>query len=46
MDGSLGVRVAYCLAARGTFATGKAFGCRMAAFGMIWNIDYVIHPEG
>ncbi|MDA5158699.1 hypothetical protein QE248_05225, partial [Klebsiella pneumoniae] len=20
--------------------------CRMAAFGMIWNIDYVIHPEG
>ncbi|MGR7980075.1 hypothetical protein ACU6IP_07430, partial [Klebsiella pneumoniae] len=25
---------------------GKAFGCRMAAFGMIWNIDYVIHPEG
>ncbi|MCL0296396.1 hypothetical protein M2T30_28080, partial [Escherichia coli] len=23
-----------------------AFGCRMAAFGMIWNIDYVIHPEG
>ncbi|EPL2540535.1 hypothetical protein [Klebsiella pneumoniae] len=31
--------MACCLAARGTFATGKAFG-------MIWNIDYVIHPEG
>ncbi|HBT4806875.1 TPA: hypothetical protein MB359_001276 [Klebsiella variicola subsp. variicola] len=39
-------RLGVCLAARGTFATGKAFGCRMAAFGMIWNIDYVIHPEG
>ncbi|EPH0538144.1 hypothetical protein ACTVQ6_19995 [Klebsiella pneumoniae] len=38
--------MACCLAARGTFATGKAFGCRMAAFGMIWNRDYVIHPEG
>ncbi|MEX7604148.1 hypothetical protein AB6V52_24020, partial [Klebsiella pneumoniae] len=28
--------MACCLAARGTFANGKAFGCRMAAFGMIW----------
>ncbi|MDP1165969.1 hypothetical protein, partial [Klebsiella pneumoniae] len=30
--------MACCLAARGTFAPGQAFGCRMAAFGMIWNI--------
>ncbi|BDO04409.1 hypothetical protein KAM644c_38760 [Klebsiella quasipneumoniae subsp. quasipneumoniae] len=30
----------------GPSATDDAFGCRMAAFGMIWNIDYVIHPEG
>ncbi|WP_218804485.1 hypothetical protein [Klebsiella quasipneumoniae] len=38
--------MACCLAARGTSATGDAFGCRMAAFGIIWNIDYVIRPEG
>ncbi|UMX91536.1 hypothetical protein MJ579_06520 [Klebsiella pneumoniae] len=38
-------RMACCLPRARHLATGKVFVASMAVPGMIWNIDYVIHPR-